>query len=108
MVELDFGGIEENVITRKEFTVEQAQEVLKGEVITILGYGIQGRAQALNMRDNGIEVIVGQEKGVHTHSYDSAVRDGWVPNETLFPMEEAARRATIKMFLLTDSGQKAT
>jgi ketol-acid reductoisomerase len=108
MVELDFGGTVENVITRKEFTIKQAQEVLKGEVIATLGYGIQGRAQALNMRDNGIKVIVGQEKGIHTSYYDSAVGDGWVPNETLFPMEEAARRATIKMFLLTDAGQRAT
>ncbi len=108
MVELDFGGTVENVITRKEFTIKQAQEVLKGEVIATLGYGIQGRAQALNMRDNGIKVIVGQEKGIHTSYYDSAVGDGWIPDETLFPMEEAARLATIKMFLLTDAGQKAT
>jgi ketol-acid reductoisomerase len=107
MVELDFGGVKENVVTRKEFTVEQAREVLKDEVVVSLGYGIQGRAQSLNMRDNGVKVIIGQEKtGVHKAYYDLAVEDGWVPEETLFSMEEAARRGTIKMFLLTDSGQR--
>jgi len=107
MVELDFGGVKENVITRKEFTVEKAQKTLKNEVVVSLGYGIQGRAQSLNMRDNGIKVIIGQEKsGVHKAYYDLAVQDGWVPGKTLFSMEEAAKRGTIKMFLLTDSGQR--
>ena len=107
MVELDFGGVKENVITRKEFTVEKAQKILKDEVVVSLGYGIQGRAQSLNMRDNGIKVIIGQEKtGVHAPYYDLAVKDGWVPGETLFSMEEATQRGTIKMFLLTDAGQK--
>ena len=107
MVELDFGGVKENVITRDEFTVKQAQEVLKDEVVATLGYGIQGRAQSLNMRDNGIKVIIGQEKsGVHAHYYAAAVKDGWVPGKTLFSMKEAAQRGTIKQFLLTDSGQR--
>ncbi|MCJ7561288.1 ketol-acid reductoisomerase [Candidatus Bathyarchaeota archaeon] len=108
MVELDFGGVKENVITRKEFTVEQAQKILKDEVVVSLGYGIQGRAQSLNMRDNGIKVIVGQEKGIFMPYHDLAVKDGWVPGETLFSMEEAAKRGTIKMFLLTDAGQRET
>jgi ketol-acid reductoisomerase len=107
MVELDFGGVKENVITRKEFTVEKAQKILKDEVVVSLGYGIQGRAQSLNMRDNGVKVIIGQEKiGVHKAYYDLAVQDGWVPGKTLFSMEAAAKRGTIKMFLLTDSGQR--
>jgi ketol-acid reductoisomerase len=107
MVQMDFGGVKENVITRKEFTVEKAQKILKDEVVVSLGYGIQGRAQSLNMRDNGIKVIIGQENtGVHKAYYDLAVQDGWVPGKNLFPMEEAAKRGTIKMFLLTDAGQK--
>ena len=107
MVKLDFGGVKEDVVTRKEFTVKQAQDVLKGEVIATLGYGIQGRAQSLNMRDNRIKVIIGQEKsGVHKAYYDLAVEDGWVPGENLFSMEEAAKRGTIKQFLLTDAGQR--
>jgi ketol-acid reductoisomerase len=107
MVELNFGGVKENVITRKEFTVEKAQKILKNEVVVSLGYGIQGRAQSLNMRDNGVKVIIGQEKsGFHKPYYDLAVEDGWIPGENLFSMEEAAKRGTIKMFLLTDAGQR--
>jgi ketol-acid reductoisomerase len=109
MVKLDFGGVIENVITRQEFTLEQAQKILKSEVVATLGYGIQGRAQSLNMRDNGIKVIIGQENtGFHKSYYDLAVQDGWVPGETLFSMEEAAQRGTIKQFLLTDAGQRET
>ncbi len=109
MVELDFGGVKENVVTRSEFTVKQAKKVLENEVIASLGYGIQGRAQSLNMRDNGVEVIIGQENtGFHKRYFDLAVEDGWVPGETLFSMEEASKRATIKQFLLTDAGQSAT
>jgi ketol-acid reductoisomerase len=108
MVKLDFGGVKENVITRKEFTVKQAQEVLKDEVVVSLGYGIQGQAQSLNMRDNGINVIIGQENtGIFKKEWDKALADGWKPGENLFPMEEAAKKGTIKMFLLTDAGQKA-
>lgn len=104
---MDFGGVKEDVITREEFTVEKAKKILKDEVVVSLGYGIQGRAQSLNMRDNGIKVIIGQEKtGVHKSYYDLAVKEGFVPGETLFPMEEAAKKGTIIMFLLTDAGQK--
>jgi ketol-acid reductoisomerase len=109
MVKLDFGGVKEDVTTRQEFTLEQAQKILKSEVVATLGYGIQGRAQSLNMRDNGVKVIIGQENsGFHKAYYDLAVQDGWVPGKTLFPMEEAARRGTIKQFLLTDAGQRET
>jgi len=107
MVELDFGGIKEYVVTRQEFPVEKAREILKDENVVSLGYGIQGRAQSLNMRDNGIKVIIGQEStGVHKAYYDLAVQDGWLPGENLLPMEEAAKRGTIKMYLLTDAGQR--
>jgi ketol-acid reductoisomerase len=104
MAKLDFGGVTEDVITRKEFTVAQAQKILKDEVVATLGYGIQGRSQALNMRDNGVKVIVGQRKDSKT--WDLAVKEGWVPDQTLFTVEEAGKRGTIKMFLLTDAGQK--
>jgi ketol-acid reductoisomerase len=106
MVKLDFGGVQEDVITREEFPLDKAKKILKNEVVVSLGYGIQGRAQSLNMRDNGINVIVGQESwGFNKPYYDLAIKEGWVPGETLFPLDEAARRGTIKMFLLTDSGQ---
>jgi ketol-acid reductoisomerase len=107
MVKMDFGGVVEDVITRDEFTVAQAQKILKDEVVVSLGYGIQGAAQSLNMRDNGVKVIIGQEKeGIFKKEWDKAVADGWVPGENLFPLEEAAKKGTIKMFLLTDSAQK--
>ena len=109
MVKMDFGGVKEDVITRKEFTVAQAQKILKDEVVVSLGYGIQGRAQSLNMRDNGVKVIIGQEKeGIFKKEWDKAVADGWVPGENLFPLEEAAKKGTIKMFLLTDCRTKSS
>jgi ketol-acid reductoisomerase len=106
MVELDFGGVKETVITRKEFLMDKARKILKNETIATLGYGIQGRAQSLNMRDNGINVIVGQSKKFPVN-YQQALDDGWVPGETLFSLEEAAKRGTIKQYLLTDAAQKA-
>jgi ketol-acid reductoisomerase len=105
MVELDFGGVKETVVTRKEFTVEKAKQILKNETVAVLGYGIQGRAQSLNMRDNGLKVIVGQSKEFKT-SYDQAIEDGWIPGENLFSLEEASQKGTIKLYLLTDAAQK--
>jgi ketol-acid reductoisomerase len=104
MVELDFGGTKETVITRNEFPVDKARKILKNETIATLGYGIQGRAQSLNMKDNGINVIVGQRKNSKT--YELAKREGWIPGENLFSLEEAAERGTIKQYLLTDAAQK--
>ncbi len=90
---MNFGGVEENVVTRDEFPLSKAQEVLKNETIAVIGYGVQGPGQSLNLRDNGFNVIVGQRKGGKT--WDKAVADGWVPGETLFEIEEACERATI-------------
>lgn len=104
MAIIDFGGVEEKVVTREEFPLSKAQEVLKDEIVAVLGYGVQGPGQSLNMRDNGIRVIVGQRR--NSSSWDKAVRDGWVPGETLFPLEEAAARGTIIQYLLSDAGQK--
>lgn len=105
MAKMNFAGVEEEVITREEFPLEKAQEVLKDEVVAVLGYGVQGMAQSLNMRDNGIKVVVGQNpEGKRT--WDKAVKDGWVPGETLFSLEEAANRGTIIQYLISDAGQK--
>jgi ketol-acid reductoisomerase len=100
MAKLNFGGVEENVTTRDEFTLEKAREVLKGETLAVLGYGVQGPGQSLNLRDNGFNVIVGQRPG---KTYDKAVADGWVPGETLFSIEEACQRGTIILCLLSDA-----
>ena len=97
---MNFGGVEETVITREEFPLEKAREILKDETIAVLGYGVQGPGQSLNLRDNGFNVIVGQREG---KTYDKAVKDGWVPGETLFSIEEAAKRGTIIMCLLSDA-----
>jgi ketol-acid reductoisomerase len=105
MAKINFGGVEEDVITRDEFPLSKAQEVLEGKTVAVLGYGVQGPGQALNMRDNGINVIVGQRK--NSKSWDKAVKDGWVEGETLFPLEEAAEKGDIVMYLLSDAGQKA-
>lgn len=103
MAKMNFGGTEENVVTRDEFSLEKAKEVLKNETIAIIGYGIQGPGQALNLRDNGFNVIVGQRSG--TKSWEKAVTDGWIPGETLFDIPQAAKRGTIIQYLLSDAGQ---
>lgn len=100
MAKLNFGGIDETVVTREEFPISRAREVLKGETIAVIGYGVQGPGQGLNLRDNGLNVIVGQRRG---KTYDKAVADGWIPGETLFDIDEACRRATIIMCLLSDA-----
>ncbi len=102
MAKISFGGVEENVVTREEFTLEHAREVLKDETIAIIGYGIQGPGQGLNLRDNGFNVIVGQREG---KSYDKALEDGWVPGQTLFSIEEACKRGTVIEYLISDAAQ---
>jgi ketol-acid reductoisomerase len=104
MAKIDFGGIVEEVVTRDEFPLDKAREVLRDEVVAVLGYGVQGPAQALNMRDNGIRVIVGGDPA-RRRSWDKAVSDGWVPGETLFSWEEAVRRGTIIQYLVSDAAQ---
>lgn len=105
MAKINFGGVEEEVVTREEFPLEKAREVLKNETIAVLGYGVQGPGQALNLRDNGFNVIVGQRKNSKT--WDKAVKDGWVEGKTLFELEEACEKGTILQFLLSDAGQIA-
>ncbi len=105
MAQIDFGGIVEEVITSEEFPLDRAREVLAQETVAVLGYGVQGPGQALNLRDNGIRVIVGQREG--GSSWQRAVDDGFVPGKTLFPLEEAARQGTVVQYLLSDAGQVA-
>lgn len=103
MAKINFGGVIEEVVMRDEFPLDRARQVLKDEVVTVLGYGVQGPAQALNMKDNGIRVIVGQDP--NRHHWKKAVADGWVPGETLFPIEEAVGRGTIVQYLVSDAAQ---
>ena len=103
MAIMNFGGVDENVVTREEFPLEKAREVLKNETIAVIGYGVQGPGQSMNLRDNGFKVIVGQRKNSKT--WDKAVADGWIPGETLFEIEEACKRGTIIEYLLSDAAQ---
>ncbi|MFO7658590.1 MAG: ketol-acid reductoisomerase [Bacteroidales bacterium] len=105
MAKINFGGVVEDVVTREEFPLSKAQDILKNEVVAIIGYGVQGPAQALNMRDNGIKVIIGQSPDFKA-DWDRAIKDGWVPGETLFSIEEAAKKATIIQYLVSDAAQR--
>jgi ketol-acid reductoisomerase len=105
MALMDFGGVKEEVVTREEFTIERAKTILANETVAILGYGPQGHGQSLNLRDNGVTVVIGQRKG--GKGWQEAVRDGWKEGETLFTdMKDAVSRATVVMYLLSDAGQK--
>ena len=106
MAKIDFGGVLENVFTAEEFPLEKARYVLKDETVAVLGYGVQGPGQAMNMKDNGVNVIIGQREG--GRSWQRAMADGFVPGESLFPIEEAAERGTIIQLLISDAGQVAT
>lgn len=105
MAIMAFGKVNEQVMTRDEFSLSKARDVLKNEVISVLGYGLQGPAQAQNLRDNGFNVIVGQRQD--SASWQKAIADGWVPQETLFSIEEAAKRGSFICYLLSDAGQIA-
>jgi ketol-acid reductoisomerase len=105
MAKIDFGGVVETVVTRKEYSLKKAQKVLKNEVIAVIGYGVQGPAQSLNMRDNGVPVIIGQDKRF-VGDWKRAMKDGWKPGKTLFDIEEACAKATIVMILVNDAAIK--
>ena len=106
MAVLNFGGVDEKVVTREEFPLEIAKEVLKDEVIAVIGYGVQGPGQSLNLLDNGFKVIVGQAPQFK-REWDKAIADGWVAGETLFPIEEAVEKGSIILFLVSDAAQIA-
>ena len=106
MAKINFGGVVEDVVTREEFPLKKAQDVLKDEVVAVIGYGVQGPAQALNMKDNGFNVIVGQAKRFQK-DWDRAVRDGWTPGKNLFEIDDAAQRGTVIQMLVSDAAQKA-
>src|SRR5439155_14012138 len=104
MREIRIGDTVETAVERSDYPPEKIQQISKNETVTVLGYGVQGRGQSLNMRDNGVKVIVGQRAG--GKAYQAAVSDGWKPGETLFDVEEAAKRGTVIQYLLSDAGQK--
>lgn len=105
MAKIDFGGVVEEVVTREEFPLSRARGVFQDDVLAVIGYGVQGPGQALNLRDNGFNVIVGQRKP--SPSFEKAARDGWEEGRSLLSIEEALERATVILYLLSDAGQIA-
>ena len=103
MAKINFGGTIEEVVTRKEFPLNKAVEYLKNETIAVIGYGVQGPGQSLNLKDNGFNVIVGQRK--NSKSWDKAISDGWMEGKNLFDIDEACDKGTIIQYLLSDAGQ---
>ena len=103
MAKINFAGTIEEVVTREEFPLEKAREILKDKTISVIGYGVQGPGQSLNLKDNGFNVIIGQRK--NSRSSDKAIDDGWVEGENLFEIEEACKRGSIIQYLLSDAGQ---
>jgi ketol-acid reductoisomerase len=104
MKETTINNIHETAIERTDYPPEKLKAILAPETVAVLGYGVQGRGQSLNMRDNGVKVVVGQRKG--GKAYDLCLEDGWVPGTTLFEPEEAAAKGTVVQYLLSDAGQK--
>ncbi|MGX6960994.1 MAG: ketol-acid reductoisomerase [Candidatus Karelsulcia muelleri] len=102
-MKIKIGSNYEEIITKKEFSLNKAREILSNERIAVIGYGVQGPGQALNLKDNGFNVIIGQRKT--SKSWEKALKDGWIANETLFEIEEAAEKGSIIMFLLSDAAQ---
>jgi ketol-acid reductoisomerase len=96
----------EKVYTLKSFPMSKCKKILEKSTITVLGYGPQGKAQSLNLRDNGFSPIVGLRK--NGPSWNEALIDGWEPNKTLFEIDEAVYRGNIIQYLLSDAGQMQT
>jgi ketol-acid reductoisomerase len=104
MKEIRIGNTVEQCVERADYPPERIKQILGNETIAVLGYGVQGKGQSLNMRDNGLNVIIGLREG--SKGWQQAQEDGWVPGKTLFSLEEAAKRGTIIQYLLSDAGQK--
>jgi ketol-acid reductoisomerase len=106
MAKIKFGGVEETVVTREEFPLSKAHKILKDETVAVIGYGVQGPAQAMNLKDNGIKVIIGQSPEDKFY-WEKALKDGWKEGTTLFPIPEAVKRGTVIQYLISDAGQMA-
>src|SRR6266852_9406099 len=104
MRQIQIGDSIETVVERNDYPPEKLKAMLGKETIAVLGYGVQGRGQSLNMRDNGVTVIIGLRE--NSKGWETAKKDGWVPGKTLFSLDEAAQRGTVIQYLLSDAGQK--
>lgn len=85
----------------KVYTDKDASlEILKDKLIGVIGYGSQGRAQALNLRDSGLNVIIGLRKG---KSWDEASKDGF----SVYTVDETVKKSDILLILVPDMVQPA-
>lgn len=85
-----------NILTMEILHDKDADvSVLNNRTVAVIGYGAQGRAQALCMRDSGVHVIIGIRPG---KSWDAAAQDGF----EVMPVDEAAKKADIIHILLPD------
>ncbi|KAF5097025.1 hypothetical protein D0Z00_002551 [Geotrichum galactomycetum] len=103
---INFGGTEEVVHERGDWPREKLLDYFKNDTLALIGYGSQGYGQGLNMRDNGLNVIIGVRKD--GASWKAAQEDGWVPGENLFDVDTAIQKGTIVMNLLSDAAQSET
>ncbi|RCI09256.1 hypothetical protein L249_1571 [Ophiocordyceps polyrhachis-furcata BCC 54312] len=103
---IDFAGVKEDVYERSDWPQDKLRQYFKNDTLALIGYGSQGYGQGLNLRDNGLNVIIGVRK--NGKSWNDAVNDGWVPGKTLFEVDEAISRGTVVMNLLSDAAQSET
>ncbi|GAB7350108.1 hypothetical protein MBLNU459_g0773t1 [Dothideomycetes sp. NU459] len=103
---VDFAGHKEKVFERADWPRDRLLEYFKNDTLALIGYGSQGHGQGLNLRDNGLNVIVGVRKG--GASWKDAQQDGWVEGKNLFDIDEAIGKGTIIMNLLSDAAQSET
>lgn len=98
-------GAIDGYLTNKKL-ISLKQDYFKNDTLALIGYGSQGHGQGLNLRDNGLNVIVGVRKG--GASWKEAQEDGWVEGKNLFDINEAISKGTIIMNLLSDAAQSET
>lgn len=91
---------------RDDWPRDKLLDYFKNDTLALIGYGSQGHGQGLNLRDNGLNVIIGVRKD--GTSWKEAQQDGWIPGTNLFDVDEAIQKGTIVMNLLSDSAQSTT
>lgn len=89
--------------SKSNYSIDNCRKIIGDNIISVIGYGSQGRSQALNLKDNGFNVVLGlREMG---SSWDKAIEDGWNPDQDLYDINEASQKGSIIKYLLSDAGQ---
>ena len=87
-------------MVKKYYESDADLGVLKGKKIAVIGYGSQGRGQSLNLKDSGLDVVIGLRPG---KSWDSASKDG----QKVMPVSDAVKKSEIIQILVPDELQAA-